>query len=109
MNEKYNGWINYETWLVSLWMSNEESCYEYWRERTREHLLAAESDNLVIQGVLKVQQTARYNLATELEDETRESGPTEENGLFVDLLNAAFSRIDWQEIADNWITEIQSE
>ena len=24
----YNGWTNYETWAVKLWMDNEEGSYE---------------------------------------------------------------------------------
>jgi hypothetical protein len=37
MNEKtYNGWTNYETWLVKLWIDNDEGSYHYWTERARE-------------------------------------------------------------------------
>ena len=32
----YNGWTNYETWAVKLWIDNDEGTYTYWRERTRE-------------------------------------------------------------------------
>jgi len=32
-DHKYNGWTNYETWAVKLWMDNEEPSYRYWRER----------------------------------------------------------------------------
>lgn len=31
----YNGWPNYETWNVMLWMDNEEGAYTYYRERVR--------------------------------------------------------------------------
>ena len=27
----YNGWPNYETWNVMLWMDNEEPAYRYYR------------------------------------------------------------------------------
>ena len=26
----YNGWTNYETWAVALWIGNEPGSYEYW-------------------------------------------------------------------------------
>jgi hypothetical protein len=32
-NGTYNGWPNYETWNVMLWMDNEEPAYRYYRAR----------------------------------------------------------------------------
>lgn len=29
MSQEYNGWTNYETWNVALWMDNDESSYQY--------------------------------------------------------------------------------
>ena len=34
--KEYNGWHNYETWLVKLWIDNEEGSYNYWREVAQE-------------------------------------------------------------------------
>jgi hypothetical protein len=31
-NKRYNGWANYETWAVKLWMDNDPGEYEHWRE-----------------------------------------------------------------------------
>ena len=28
-NNKYNGWTNWETWNFNLWVTNDESDYEY--------------------------------------------------------------------------------
>ena len=36
VDKGYNGWSNYETWNVKLWIDNDEGSYEMWRERTRE-------------------------------------------------------------------------
>lgn len=32
----YNGWSNYETWNVALWMGNEEGPSNYWQDRAQE-------------------------------------------------------------------------
>ena len=38
-NEKYNGWTNWETWNVNLWLSNDENLYNETKE-----LLSAKID-----------------------------------------------------------------
>lgn len=32
MNKDYNGWVNYETWLLALNVDNEQGLYESTRE-----------------------------------------------------------------------------
>ena len=36
MPTDYNGWTNYETWNVALWIDNEESSQGYWRTESQE-------------------------------------------------------------------------
>lgn len=32
--QTYEGWTNYETWLVNLWIENDEASYLFWRGET---------------------------------------------------------------------------
>ena len=87
-DETYNGWTNYETWAVKLWIDNEQSSQEYW-------LAAAKLD------------TGRgYDLAKQLQDEHEELIPDAVNGtVFADLLNAALGSVNWDEIARSLIKD----
>jgi hypothetical protein len=86
----YNGWANYETWLLALWVGNEESLYEYWeRERAIEVEDAGE-------------------LAHELKEYFEESQPALE-GFWADLLGAALSEVNWYEIASHWVSDVKEE
>jgi len=33
---EYNGWTNYETWLVKLWQDNDQGELEYWQKQSEE-------------------------------------------------------------------------
>ena len=91
--EGYNGWSNYETWAVALWIDNEEPSYRYWREAAA---WAKQRGS---------KQTAVIALANRLKDELSEQAPDLGASMWADLLNAALGEVDWDEIAQNMIEE----
>jgi hypothetical protein len=101
----YNGWSNYETWAVALWIDNEQGSYTYSRELAREALDTAREEG---HEFFSVEENATAILAHELENE-HEQGAPEVEGVYADLLNAALSEVDWREIASNYVEEVAAE
>lgn len=83
----YNGWSNYETWNVKLWMDNEEGSYRYWNDEA--HRIAEDNSK----------EDATRILADQLKDEHQNNAPDLGASVWADLLGAALSEVDWYEIA----------
>lgn len=84
VDDTYNGWTNYETWLVNLWLTNDWNSYDSLR-----HIVAA------------FETTSEQ--ANELEHMVRYERDCyeEEPSMWRDLLGAALSHVNWHEIAEN--------
>ena len=86
----YNGWSNYETWNVALWLDNDEASYNDVREVVRQ----ASEDNSPVSLV-----------ADALKDYVESFAPDLGATMFSDLLNAALSKVDWYEMAENYLSK----
>jgi len=104
-DESYNGWSNYETWCVSLWLDNEQVTYRYWRWRAWQCRERAKYSPLVDDGVWEQKDAQRYLLAAQLKEELEAAAPLQEASLYSDLLNAALSEVSWYEIAESILAE----
>lgn len=92
MNEKtYNGWTNYETWVVKLWMDNDETSYRAQGELAEE---ARENDDP--QSWLAEHLKEDYEDASTTILEASNSGTS----VWADLLGAALNEVNWWEIAE---------
>jgi hypothetical protein len=101
--KEYNGWYNYETWLLALWIDNEESSYNYWREIAQESYDVAEADKMFTRD-----ERATSSLADRLKDAFEEAQP-EVTGFWADLINAAMSEINWYDVAEHYISDVEKE
>lgn len=100
----YNGWTNYETWAVKLWIDNEEPSYIYWRDCAKQAWDKAE-DGYPLSYFNKT-ENAQTTIANVLKDEIEEANPlTDQASMFSDLMNAALSEVNWYEIATSLIED----
>ena len=85
----YNGWQNYETWLASLYLGDED-----WQNFVETALLGEEEDEEITEEK-KIEMLARY-LKDYIEEEADMAGL---NGFLDGLLTSAISEIDFTELA----------
>lgn len=72
----YNGWANYETWLVKLWLDNDGVNLREFITRDRNP----------------------YNVGQATREMVEEFAPELPPSMYADLLNASMSAVDWSEI-----------
>lgn len=89
--EGHNGWANYPTWAVNLWLSNDEPLY-----RQTRWVVASASGG----------ETERVDVADALKSWVSEDLVPDLGGsMAADLLGYALELVDWLEIADAWLSE----
>lgn len=102
---EYNGWTNYETWNLALWIGNEEGTYNYWREQTREAYRNARGESE--QSRMTV---ATKSLMAQLRQEIEEANPLAgQCSFYADIMGAAISEVNCWEIAENWLDDLDAE
>jgi len=101
-DETYNGWKNYPTWAVNLWLSNDEGLYNATRERAQEILSETESRS----QYWTLEESRTFALADELKSwVTDELAPDLGATFAADLLGYALDEVDWNEIAEALLSE----
>jgi hypothetical protein len=86
---EYNGYTNYETWNVALWIDNEQYSQEYWREQ-------AENAESI------------HDLEEELKQYFQDEMPVV-TGTYADLLQSALDNVNWRELAEMYFNEAHEE
>lgn len=99
-HKEHNGWYNYETWLTALWIDNEEGTYHQRQEMAEEAVKEADNDKAA----------ALYPFSKALRSWVEEEMiPDLGASLASDFLGAALSEVNFEEIAENWLEEVEIE
>jgi len=83
---EYNGWTNYETWLVNLWYGD----------------IFADMQN-------DGDDTSADALQDFVLDMMANDGALPESGFAADILNAALREVDWEDLASHYEVEAEEE
>lgn len=101
MSEGYNGWTNYETWVVNLWIDNDgwdQDCREMAAQCVKDTADDSCPDGAAIRCLaewIKEQHEEHLELVCKLP------------GVFGDLMNGAMSSVNWDELARHYIAEVE--
>jgi hypothetical protein len=105
----YNGWSNYETWCVHLWISNDQGSHESLDERCRE--VYRERYDGKAHG-LKSREEATEEASRVVADELKDRYESEldeirgiSGTMWMDLMTSALGEVDWYEIAEAYVVE----
>lgn len=96
-NETYNGWTNYETWCLNIWIDNDQYLAERKAELVREVTLHYD-DKQVYELSLLLE-----SMVEELKDNALEVG------LLSDLLGGAIGKINFYELAEHYINDFNED
>ena len=96
----YNGWSNYPTWAVNLWLSNDEPLYR----ATLEMIEVARQTAIDCESILSNADLWRITVADVLRQWVSDELAPDLGATFAaDLLGYALGCVDWHEIAESWI------
>ncbi len=81
MNNPYNGWANYPTWVLISWINDDKARQEYWLHTTR-----------ALNNAALLEQALRH----ELTERALDNFP--DGGILLELLLYSIHTIDYNEI-----------
>ncbi len=102
--KSYNGSTNYDTESFKFWLDHDESIH-FWAARADDCFSAADDS----ENFTKI-ENATFTLADELENyhcENMEEMGIEVEGFYANILNAALRKINWHEIAESLLEDVE--
>ena len=94
-DDTYNGFSNWETWVVNLWMDNDSELYGHYGEMAHTE-------------VSKDKERAVFKLSLILQAEFVEWMP-EWEGVYMELLSGAMTKVNWHQVARHLVERVEEE
>jgi hypothetical protein len=99
----YNGYSNYETWAVQLWIDNNESSSAYWRQLASElyyhQAIEGAHFSKVEDAICLLTEKLKDSYNNQMERVLNDSNV--QGTVWADLLNASVCAVNFGEIAKN--------
>ncbi len=102
----YDGWVNFETWVMATWLDSEQEMYIRWRDKAKNAVITLlDNDPGLIGDEAKLLDQAKSALAIQLYDWLEQENPLrcQETG-FADLLDGALTKVDCLGIAKHYLS-----
>ena len=96
---EYNGWYNYETWNLKLWLDNDKGTYNTVQDKAKS----------LIKKYKGFDDEAETNFATWLKEYTLENMPELKPSFYSDVLSASIREVNFHEIAKHICDDILNE
>jgi|TARA_Y100000310_G_scaffold23921_1_gene22942 hypothetical protein len=96
--QKYNGWTNYATWNIKLWIDNEQGTQEWWAEQAMTALDITPAGTKQLSEATMVLEDV---LETHYNEELMEAPLN--HGWMRDLMQHTLANVNWYEIAECFV------
>jgi len=101
----YNGWTNYETWLVALWIDNDQGTHEEARAMALRAARDPEPESMIPGHSMRA-----YYFGVQIKEWVEETMIGDHGATLVaDLLNGALSEVDWRSIAEHFLDDVPAD
>lgn len=98
----YNGWTNRATWLLSLWLDNDEPAYRHWRQRAAD--ICDRAMRAAPRRPVEARRRATTALIATLKVAVTGRAAVVPSGFYSDR-NTGSGAINYREIVGHWVDE----
>jgi hypothetical protein len=100
--QTYNGYSSYETWLVAVWIDNDQGNIDFWMDVAKHQYNSAEDRKYFTKKEEAIISFGEY-MKEYYVDHIPDSDDI--GGFWSDMLHAALGSVDWHELAGKYMDQ----